>query len=56
MSAHVHSPANLRQRAAADLAHPHELDKSAEEESARRALLGGLVDYDGWHWNDVVHG
>ncbi len=39
-----------------DLANPGALDESAGEESERRALLVGLVDYDGWHWDDVVHG
>lgn len=39
-----------------DLRHPDKLHREAEEHEGRRKLLAGLVDYDGWEWDDVIHG
>ncbi len=39
-----------------DLTHPAEMHEEAEEQGDRRRLLAGLVHFDGWDWDDVVHG
>ena len=38
-----------------DVARADKLEESSDDEQARRKLLVGLVDYDGWHWDDVIH-
>lgn len=43
-------------RNGADISHPQRVHEAAEEEGERRQLLAGLVAYDGWQWDDVVHG
>lgn len=38
------------------LRHPSDLEQADEAQSKRRRLLAGLVDHDGWRWDDVVRG
>ena len=46
----------VERREGADLTHPAVTGQSDSEYDERRRLLAGLVNYDGWNWDDVIHG
>ncbi|MFP4597247.1 MAG: ion channel [Persicimonas sp.] len=39
-----------------EIARPEALEEQTAEREQRRRLLMGLVDYNGWSWDDVLHG
>ncbi len=43
-------------RQGADVKNPDKLRECNEQQTDRRKLLAGLVAYDGWKWDDVIHG